>query len=461
MSTSIHLERLCNLNKQPQRKSGYVLYWMQSAQRINYNHALIYAIEIANKYNADLVVYFTITDNFPEANARHYYFMLEGLQELVPMFENLNIRFVIEKIDPIVGVTKISQNASLVITDCGYLKIERFWRKQLAEKLPCLFTQVETNVIIPVQEVSTKEEYSAATIRRKIHKHLGKFLVPAFLPKYLGKYVDLSNKFQPLQLKQINTVIKSLNIDHTVPKSKYFYGGFSKANILLNFFIENKLANYSVLRNEPSQNCTSNLSPYLHFGQISPLEISLKVNEAMEINPQLSESSAVFLEEMIVRRELAINFTYYNSEYDNYTGLPSWAKQSLNDHQTDTREYIYTLEQLEKSQTHDEYWNAAQKQLLTTGKMQGYMRMYWGKKILEWSPTPQLAYKNTLYLNNKYSLDGRDANAFAGIAWCFGKHDRPWGKRKIFGNIRYMNKKGLERKFKMQAYLEAVANLRQ
>ena len=164
---------------------------------------------------------------------------------------------------------------------------------------------------------------------------------------------------------------------------------------------------------------------------------------------------------MIVRRELAINFTYYNSEYDNYTGLPSWAKQSLNDHQTDTREYIYTLEQLEKSQTHDEYWNAAQKQLLTTGKMQGYMRMYWGKKILEWSPTPQLAYKNTLYLNNKYSLDGRDANAFAGVAWCFGKHDRPWGKRKIFGNIRYMNKQGLERKFKMQAYLEAVANLRQ
>jgi deoxyribodipyrimidine photo-lyase len=201
----------------------------------------------------------------------------------------------------------------------------------------------------------------------------------------------------------------------------------------------------------PDNERSSKLSPYLHFGQISPLEILYEVDK---INEFLEEKES-FLEEVIIRRELAINFVYYNSNYDNWKGITyNWAYETLEKHKEDLREYIYTENELENGKTHDKYWNACQKQMVKTGYMEGYMRMYWCKKILEWSESPQEAYEITLKLNNKYFYDGRDPNSYAGVAWCFGKHDRAWKERRIFGKVRYMNSDGLERKFKMEKYLE-------
>ena len=199
------------------------------------------------------------------------------------------------------------------------------------------------------------------------------------------------------------------------------------------------------------------MSPYLHYGQISPVTLYNKVIQ----NRKFAESVATFIEEVIIRRELSMNFVYYNQDYDNYNGLPQWAKISLDKHRSDDRPIVYTVEQLESAKTHDCYWNAAQTELLLTGKMHGYMRMYWGKKVIEWSKTPQSAFEWLVCINNKYSLDGRDPNGFVGVVWCFGLHDRPWKERPIFGMIRYMNDKGLERKFDMSMYIDKVKSIHQ
>ena len=237
-----------------------------------------------------------------------------------------------------------------------------------------------------------------------------------------------------------------MNIDRSVKPVTGFHGGTVEAKNRLEKFIGNKLNRYDVLRNDPNEDGLSNLSPYFHFGQISPLYIALQVN-------QYSGSGVeAFMEELIVRRELSINFVQFNQQYDCFNGLSEWAKRSLNEHKEDLREYVYSLAELEKAQTHDRYWNAAQNEMIVTGKMHGYMRMYWGKKILEWTACPEEAFSIAKYLNNKFELDGRDANGFAGVAWCFGKHDRPWGSRQIFGNIRYMSANGLKRKFDADKY---------
>jgi len=240
-----------------------------------------------------------------------------------------------------------------------------------------------------------------------------------------------------------------------VDKTEHFKGGVSEAKKRLEKFIENKLQDYPKLRNDPTVDYQSNLSPYLHFGQISPIHIASEILSAKSA----TEAKEAYLEELILRRELAANYVQYNNDYDAFKGLPEWAKRSLHNHTKDPRKYLYNLEELENAQTHDPYWNAAQNEMRLTGKMHGYMRMYWGKKIIEWTATPEIAFKTALQLNNKYELDGRDPNGFAGVSWCFGKHDRPWGERPIFGNVRYMNDNGLRRKFDADKYVENVKHL--
>ncbi|UCG56280.1 MAG: deoxyribodipyrimidine photolyase, partial [Phycisphaerales bacterium] len=229
--------------------------------------------------------------------------------------------------------------------------------------------------------------------------------------------------------------------------------GTSQAEHRLKDFLRHKLDRFNELRNDPTADCVSHMSPYLHFGQISPLYIALQVLKVP------GPGGEAYLEELIVRRELSHNFVFHNSKYDSFDCLPPWAQRTLNFHRRDKREYLYSRDQFEAAETHDPYWNAAQRQLILTGKMHGYMRMYWGKKILEWSRSPQTAFKTTLYLNNKYELDGRDPNGFAGVAWCFGKHDRAWAERPIFGKVRYMNEAGLKRKFNADAYVKMVDSL--
>jgi deoxyribodipyrimidine photo-lyase len=447
----VQKERIKPLNKKGIKKGAYVLYWMQGSQRAEYNHALEYAILKADELRQPTIVFFGITDQFPEGNERHYTFMLEGLREVKRALKKRGIQMVILHKSPELGAVQLAKGASLAVVDRGYLKIQKKWRNSAATQMNCPLIQVETDVIVPVEEASPKEEYAAATIRSKIHKKLSHFFIPL---KQTDPAVDsLSLNFDSFDIIDVDKAISKLRIDRSVKKVNSFHGGTKEAFRHLEIFLEGKLDRFPELRNDPTLDYLSNMGPYLHFGQISPLFIALKVKQTK------SSGIEAFLEELIVRRELSMNFVFYNEKYDSFEAIPEWAKKTLKAHQKDTRPYLYRLEELETAQTHDPYWNAAQREMLFRGKMHGYMRMYWGKKILEWSKTPEEAYRNALYLNNKYELDGRDPNGFTGVAWCFGKHDRPWGERPIFGNVRYMNDKGLKRKFDADEYVEIMKKL--
>jgi deoxyribodipyrimidine photo-lyase len=448
----IQKERIKPLNSKRLRSQSYVLYWIQASQRTEYNHALEYSILKANELNRPVVVFFGLTDDFPEANERHYVFMLQGLKEVQSSLEKRGIKMVIRHNSPQRGVLELSKNACLVIVDRGYLKIQRDWRSFAAENMECPLVQVEGDVVVPVEEASPKEEYSAATFRPKIKKKLDQYLVP--LKKANPKIESLDMKPYSLDLNNPNKVISNLNIDRSVSRVDSFRGGTGEAKKHLENFLKNKLDHFQELRNDPTLDYLSNMSPYLHFGQISPLYIALRVLKTR------SSGKDAFLEELLVRRELSMNFVFYNNNYDAFDGLPQWAKKTLREHKKDRREYTYTLEELENAEIHDPYWNAAQEEMRITGKMHGYMRMYWGKKILEWTKTPEEAFKTAFYLNNRYEMDGRDPNGFTGVAWCFGKHDRPWRERNIFGKIRYMNASGLRRKFDADLYVQKVERLK-
>ena len=446
----IEKERIKILNKNKLQNNKFILYWMQASQRVEYNHALEYSIEMANKYKKPLIVFFGLTDNFLDANLRHYQFMLEGLLDVKKELEKKDIKFIIRKTSPELGVIDLAKQACIVITDRGYLNIQKKWRKYASEKIRCPFIQVESDVVIPIEVTSIKEEYSAATIRKKINLKLKDFLKPIKNKVAFKDSLDL--KLDSIEISNINKVLSSLNIDRSVKPVEKFKGGTTEAKKHLNFFIKKRIYKYHIYKNDPNKDYISNLSPYLHFGQISPVYIALKCSEIS------GKGVSSFLEELIVRRELSMNYVYYNVDYDNFNGLPSWAKNSLKKHEMDKREYIYSIDEFEEAETHDPYWNAAEKQMLKFGKMHGYMRMYWGKKIIEWTKKPEDAFYIGVYLNNKYEMDGRDPNAYAGVAWCFGKHDRPWSERPIFGNVRYMNANGLRRKFDVESYSKKYCN---
>ncbi len=450
----IHQERIQKLNNFPINKKGsFVLYWMQSSHRTQQNHALEYAIENANNLNIPLIVFFGLFDSFPDANLRHFTFLLEGLREIESTLRNRNIKFTVQRISPEIGVEKLANEAALVVVDKGYLKTENKWYRYLSGKIDCSLIQIESNIIVPVEEVSDKEEFAAYTIRPKITKKLQKYLVPIRNRKI--KLSSLDYDFSSLNLQDIKKILNELKIDRSVTSITRFTGGYSNAHNNLQLFISEKLDKYEVMRNNPVYDYQSNLSPYLHFGQISPLEI------ALEISKITNKAKDDFLEQLIIRRELSINFVHYNSGYDDYNTInqPQWALQTLEEHIKDKRDYLYSTEEFEQARTHDSYWNAAQKEMVITGKMHNYMRMYWVKKILEWTETPEQAYNIAIYLNNKYELDGRDPNGFTGVAWCFGKHDRPWKERPIFGKVRYMNANGLRRKFDAEKYVLKIKEI--
>ena len=449
----IEKERVRVLNGKEIKKGRYVLYWMQASQRAEYNHALEYAILKANELNQQIVVFFGITDNFPEGNERHYYFMLEGLREVKGSLEKKGVKMVIHHRSPEQGLVQLAKKASLVVVDRGYLKIQREWRNYVARRIDCPLIQVESDVVVPVEEASPKEEYSAATLRPKIKKKLDHFLIPM---KEHDPIIDcLSLNFDSFDIDDVGKAISSLSIDRSVKKVNQFHGGTGEAKKHLQVFLTEKLYHFPELRNDPTFDYVSHMSPYLHFGQISPVYIARKVLDTD------SPGKEDYLEELIVRRELSMNFVFYNERYDSFEGIPEWAKKTLRSRERDKRPYLYNPEELETAETHDPYWNAAQREMVFKGKMHGYMRMYWGKKILEWSRTPEEAFRVALYLNNKYELDGRDPNGFTGVAWCFGKHDRPWKAREIFGNIRYMNAEGLKRKFDVEEYVRRMSKFRQ
>ncbi len=439
------------------RTKKYIIYWMAHSHRANFNHGLEFAIELSNKIKKPLLVYFPITDRYKFSNIRYYKFMLDGVLEAKRFIEDRGIRFVIEKVEDVQQrVIELSKDSAALITDKPYLKYFRKLQKNVADSLELPVFQVESDVCVPVEIVSYKQELYAFNFRSKIYSFLSSYLIPLNAREPKIKSINFDFKVNELTLKDSLEIIDKLNIDKSVSLSP-FVGGYTQAKRFLKEFIENKLFKYKEYRSHPELDYQSNLSPYLHFGQISPVEIVLEI---LSNYKHVDDNINSFFNELVVWRELARNFCYYNPNYNQYEGIPDWAKKTLEEHKNDKREYVYTLEEFENAKTHDEYWNAAQLELLKTGKMHNYMRMYWCKKIIEWTEDPKQAFDIACYLNDKYELDGRDPNSYAGISWCFGTHDRPWKERKIFGKIRYMSASGLESKFDIKKYVEKVKRIK-
>jgi deoxyribodipyrimidine photo-lyase len=447
----IQVERIQNLNEADVREGGYVLYWMQASQRAEQNHALEYAVRRANDLDQRLLVVFGLTDDYPEANLRHYTFMLEGLKDAQEAIEKRGIEMVVREGSPEEVALEAGKDASLIVTDRGYMRPQKRWREKVAREADCLVTQVESDVVVPVELASGKQEHAARTLRPKIQEYLEDFLV-ALRPTKVEKR-SKNMQEDGLDLSDVEKVLDGMDLDRSVGAlSHLFKGGNSEAKKIFRRFLKQGLGDYDANRNQPQTDYVSHMSKYLHFGHVSPIWLVLQAREASAKQNNIES----FVEELVVRRELSMNFVFYNNDYDSYSNLPAWARKTLEEHKGDEREYTYTRKQLESAGTHDEYWNAAMKEMVHTGYMHNYMRMYWGKKILEWSNTPEHAYKTTLYLNNKYFLDGRDPNSFANVAWVFGQHDRGWTEREVYGKVRYMSSGGLERKTKPEQYVEKV-----
>jgi deoxyribodipyrimidine photo-lyase len=447
--------RIRVLVDRPPQRGDYVLYWMQQSQRTRCNHALELATWWANELGVPLVVGFGLTDSYPGANARHFAFMLQGLREVERELVRRGIAFVLRRGSPPEVAQRLAAKARVVICDVGYLRHQRQWRRQLAQQTHARVLQVETDVVVPVELASDHREYAARTLRPKLHRLIGELEHPL---RQTRVRTDASGlRFAGhVSLHDITALIGRMKVDRTVRPVRRFTGGSSHARRNLRSFLRDRLVGYATVRNEPTNERVSYLSPYLHFGQISALEVLLETREATHAVP---EDRAAFIEELVVRRELAANFVHHESSYDRYRCLPDWAKKTLDAHRSDARPHRYTRSQLEAARTHDPYWNAAMREMVHTGYMHNTMRMYWGKKILEWSSSPEHAYRTTIVLNDKYFLDGRDPNGYANVAWCYGLHDRPWAEREIFGTVRFMSIGGLERKYDMAAYVRWVDEL--
>jgi deoxyribodipyrimidine photo-lyase len=432
---------------------------MQQSQRVHYNHALMHAIELANDHDLPVVVFFGLTSNYPLANARHYQFMLEGLKEVKELLTKLHIHFVFRIISPEVGVMHYLKNTSFLVMDYGYLKHQKQWRKfvldeSIKEDLACGIDLVDTDVIVPVRYASQKAEYGAYTLRPKLTKIYRDFRDFKTLPVVAcKKEISLPSDDD---LHDIEKLIYQLPIDHSIEASPIYRGGYLQASQTFSTFLMEKANHYNE-SNDPSKGLTSKMSMYLHFGQISSLELLERLFLAQAQGHIQGESFDQYLEQLLIRRELAFNFVTYQKGYDQFeTMTEPWAYQTMKAHEYDFRPYLYEIEDYISFKTHDSYFNAAMIEMVKTGYMHNYMRMYWAKKIIEWSPNYHKAFETIKFLNDTYFIDGRDPNSYAGIAWCFGKHDRAWTERDIFGKLRYMNDKGLARKFDIEVYVSQM-----
>lgn len=448
----VQVYRSGNINEQ----ARCVLYWMQRAQRGHDNHALNAAIALGNALALPVVVLFVVAD-YPAANLRHYQFMLEGLTTTAHTLQQRGTPLVMRRGDPAREVVRLAAelSAAAVISDESELRTPRAWRQSVKTQLTVPFACVDTDTVVPAR-LFPKEEWAARTLRPKYQR---------LLPTYLQPIDDLQTD-HPLQNalcdagREPLSYLETLSIDRSVPPSPIFRGGAEEAQKRLQRLLHERLADYGEQRNHAEQAATSELSAYLHFGQISVQRIAWEVEQyrpSPEESARIDSSGgrAAYLEELLVRRELAINFALHNPHYDSLQGCPSWGQETLRKHASDPRPWLYSREELEQARTHDELWNASQNEMVTTGRMHGYMRMYWAKKILEWTETPEEAFATAVYLNDKYELDGRDSNGYTGICWALGgRHDRPWGpERPIFGLVRYMSADGMKRKFDTRAYI--------
>ncbi|MBZ5491856.1 MAG: deoxyribodipyrimidine photo-lyase [Acidobacteriia bacterium] len=426
-----------------------VVYWMQRAQRALDNPALEVAVQAANTLGKPCVVFFAPVPFYPHANLRHYCFLNQGILAIAEGLKKRGIGFVLRRYpDHHLLEFCAEVRPALVVGDENPMREPEHWRAKVIEYLRVPFWTVDADVIVP-SKLLMKEQYGAYTARPVIRRLLPEFLQPVGNTRAKVAWIP------PRRLKSLKPdidITEGWKLDRSVQPVSGIVGGTDQALKRLKRFIKNDLTNYPVDRNKPERDGTSRLSAYLHFGHIGPHTIALAVQKANA--PRAAKEA--YLEQLIVRRELAINFVRFNLDYDNFESGTAWAHKSLAEHAGDPRK-IYSERQLEDAQTHDPLWNAAQMQMVKTGFMHNYMRMYWAKKILEWSKTPAQAFQMAVYLNDKYELDGRDPNGYAGIAWAIvGKHDRPWFERPIFGKIRYMSFNSTSKKFDSTSYIRQV-----
>ena len=445
----INNNRIRPLNRYDFKFKGPVVYWMNREQRVDDNWALLYAQQIANDKKIPLIVVHNLVGNYLGGGARQFDFKTGGLIECEKALNEKDIPFYLfNKDDGIVEINSFIKdtNACAVVTDFNPLKISNSWLNRVQEKNSLPFFQVDAHNIVPCWFTSNKKEFAARTIRPKINKLLKDFIDD--YPKLQKQKYKWDRNIKEIKWDKLR---RDIEFENKVMPVTWIQGGSKYAQKTLKSFIEQRLDNYSEARNDPSKDFQSELSPYLHYGHISAQRV---VIELMKSDSDKKNRNS-FFEELIVRRELSDNFCFYNSEYDSIKGFPDWAKKTLIEHKKDKRDYIYSKDELEQANTHDEVWNASQRQMLSTGKMHGYMRMYWAKKILEWSKDVETALANAIYLNDKYELDGRDPNGYVGIAWSIGGvHDRAWSERDVFGKIRYMGEKGIRSKFNIEEYLD-------
>jgi len=423
--------------------------------RVRDNHSLIFAQDLAQHHEVPLAVAYNLELGFEGGARRQHIFKVEGLESVAENLHQYNIPLFIrtgtdteQKI-----ITFIKNNdIGAVVTDFQALRLPRKWLRKVRRAVDCPIYEVDSRNIIPCWVTSDKQEYAARTIRPKIHEKLDTYLVEYPHVKthpYTWEHTLPEHSFT--DLKHTNKVPKH------APAVQWAHGGEDAAHDILEAFLTKRLNKYEEGRNDPNANALSNLSPWLHYGHISAQRVALAVQSRPGTR---TDEKQAFLEELIVRKELTDNFCFYNDKYDRLSGAPEWAQETLRKHKDDKREHIYTKDEFENAQTHDELWNASQMEMKKTGKMHGYMRMYWGKKILEWTNTPQYALKVAIELNDRYELDGRDPNGYVGCMWSIaGVHDRAWQERDIYGKVRYMSRSGCERKFDTQEYIQNVNDI--
>jgi len=439
----------------PKDNGAYVLYWSRVNRRAASNHALAHAADLANQADLPLLVYEELTCSYKAANDRMHTFVLEGVPDTAKELRRKRAGYFFylpkRRSDASGVLGRLARKARWVVTD-DYPG---------SEEIPEACCAVDSSCIVPMSR-HEKRAWAAYTIRPKIHRELPVYLKPAPEVKLKRAWRD---DILPADLRALRTevsgskiaeLVGSCEIDHAVRPSILFRGGAAAAQKRLQVFLETRLRRYARERNEPSLHATSELSPYLHFGQISSLQIALAARAWAEEHKLIADE---FLEELIVRRELAFNFARFTKDVESLDALPDWCKRTMAKHAKDKHPWHYTAAQFERAETHDALWNAAQKELLMRGRIHGYYRMYWGKKIIEWSPGYEEALRRMIHLHDVYALDGKDPNTYTNILWCFGLHDRPWAERPVFGQIRYMSADGMRRKTDSEAYIAEIAQL--
>ena len=435
-----------------------VVYWMQRAQRGRDNHALDVAVNAANALGLPCVAYFAVVNNFPHANLRHYAFMNQGLPDAQEDCEERGVGFVMRRAPNERHERFFADvDAAMVVGDENPMRAPEAWRVRLAESLKVPFWTVDADVIVP-SKLLEKAQFSAGVIRPRLMRRL-----PEFLKPFENLRADVQwRRPRGLEMDDVRADITRgwREFDRSVQPVDAWRGGRKAAMKRLDLFIAEMLEGYERDRNRPEMDGTSKLSPYLHFGNIGPLTIALAVKNAAKKHPRNKSAADAFLDQLIVWRELSVNFVRYQPEYDSIACADNWAAATIAKHDRDEREVLYTLKQMEEARTHDELWNAAQQQMVHHGWMHNYMRMYWAKKILEWTPDAKTAMQRAIYLNDRYFLDGRDPNGYAGVAWAIlGKFDRAWGERPVFGKRRYMSGASTSKKFDAASYIEQMKEL--